>query len=206
MRVWLLAALGGGAAVYFAVRVLFNKRDPKHWSTLPHPPTKSVFGIAGDLAATGRHENVYAWARLCGPVYVSWVGNDPWLFLSDYDEIQRFLKERPSGFHKMGAFLEQPGLPFAEDEQWARQRRHSAPAFNEKSTHAMLQAFSDAGEDLCRALSANLAKSVDVNEIAIQTFMQSTFEVLLDSKKDIIGEGARDRDDPAVSALNKVCP
>jgi cytochrome P450 len=166
-----------------------------------------VFGIVGDLAGAEKQQNVYAWARLCGSVYVSRVGSDPWLFLSDYDEIQRFLKERPSGFHKMFAHvLEQPGLPFAEDEQWARQRRHSAPAFNEKSTQAMLQVFSDSGEDLCRALSANLAKSVDMNEIAIQAFMQSVFEIALDSKKDIIGEGARDRDDPAVRAVKKVCP
>jgi Cytochrome P450 len=117
----------------------------------------------GNLHQTWRlyraHLVVEGWADRFGPIFKFRVGRRLTVVISDVDEINRVLRERPEGYRRWreieAGFREMgfPGVFSVEGEDWRRQRRLAVTALNSNHLHRHFHVIRTATERLRRRLS-----------------------------------------------------
>ncbi len=171
-----------------------KRRIPAEISELPGPSGIPLVGNLHQIRFDRLHVILEDWADRFGPLYGLRLGPHRSLVLSDCDEIQRLLAERPDGFRRprnteaVAAEMKLKGVFVVEGDEWRRHRRIVIDALNRASvenffpklaaTVARLQRrwerAADSGErvDLCRDLmrftvdvTTQLAFGIDVNTL-----------------------------------------
>ncbi|KAF4689205.1 hypothetical protein FOZ60_001978 [Perkinsus olseni] len=103
------------------------------------------------------HRALEIFADTYGSIYCVKVTGMDVVVLSDPNLIRQVLKERPNNFTRFGnedKILPFSGMFTAEGEEWKRNRRLGAPAFNEKNSTAMITDMSRVALKLVRQLSS----------------------------------------------------
>jgi cytochrome P450 len=138
---------------------------------LPVPPG---LPLLGNLHQTWRlhraHLVVEQWADRFGPIFKFRVGRRLTVVISDVDEINRVLRERPEGYRRWreieAGFQEMgfPGVFSVEGDAWKRQRRLAVTALNSNHLHRHFHVIRTATERLQRRLSdaARDGRSIDL--------------------------------------------
>jgi cytochrome P450 len=142
-------------------------------SDLPGPRGLPVLG---NLPQTWRlqksHLVVEEWCDRYGPIFKFRVGPRVTVAISDIDEINRVLRERPERYRRWGeieaAFQEIgfPGVFSVEGETWRRQRRLAVTALNSNHLHRQFHIIRTATERLYRRLqqAAREDRSIDISQ------------------------------------------
>jgi cytochrome P450 len=140
---------------------------------LPAPPG---LPLLGNLHQTWRlhqaHLVVEKWAERYGPIFRFRVGRRLTVVVSDVDEINRVLRERPEGFRRwreIEAGFEEIGFPgvfSVEGDAWRRQRRLVVSALNSNHLHRHFHVIRTASERLQRRLAdaARDGRSIDLTQ------------------------------------------
>lgn len=103
---------------------------------LPGPVGLPVLGNAHQLNPKQLHIQLEAWEREFGSAYVLRLGSIRLLVLSETDQVQRVLAERPDTFRRFAPIeavtreLEGYGLFSAEADDWRRMRKLVLPGFS----------------------------------------------------------------------------
>ncbi len=161
---------------------------------LPGPSGLPLVGNLHQIRFDRLHLVLEGWADRFGPLFGIRFGPHRCVVLSDRDEMQRLLANRPGGFRrtkKLEAVADEmklKGVFVAEGEEWRRHRRIVVDALNRAKTEDFFpklvstvarlrrrwERAADSGEsvDLCRDLmrftvdvTAQLAFGVDVNTL-----------------------------------------
>lgn len=139
---------------------------------LPAPPG---LPLLGNLHQTWRlaqaHLVVEEWCDRYGPIFKFRAGRRLMVVLSDVDEINRVLRERPEGYRRWreieAGFAEIgfPGVFSAEGEDWRRSRRLAVTALNSNHLHRHFHVIRTATERLHRRLqrAAREGRSIDIS-------------------------------------------
>ncbi len=127
---------------------------------LPGPRGLPLIGSLHKTWRIGRaHIVVEEWADRYGPLYKFHVGRRLMVVVSDPEEINRVLRERPEGFRRWreieAGFQEIgfPGVFSVEGEVWRRQRQLVVRALNSNHLHRHFHAIRVATERLHRRLT-----------------------------------------------------
>ncbi len=133
--------------------------------------------LLGSLHRTWRigsaHLVVEDWADRYGPIYKFRVGRRLMVVLSDRDEINRVLRERPDGYRRWRELERSfdeigfPGVFSVEGEAWRRQRRLAVTALNANNLHRNFHAIHTAAERLRHRLAeaARDGRSIDITDL-----------------------------------------
>jgi cytochrome P450 len=111
---------------------------------LPGPKGLPFLGNFLQLDLPRLHKQLEAWCREFGTVYLFRMGRKPVVVVADPESIQTVLRNRPKLYRRVGAIepvfneMEITGVFSAEGEDWKRQRRMTAPAFD---AHHLRQFF-----------------------------------------------------------------
>ena len=140
---------------------------------LPGPRGLPVLGNLHQTWHLDRaHLVVEEWADRYGPIFKFRVGRRLIVVVSDVDEINRVLRERPEGYRRwreieMG-FQEIgfPGVFSVEGDVWKRQRRLAVTALNSNHLHRHFHVIRTATERLHRRLqqAAREGRSIDISQ------------------------------------------
>jgi cytochrome P450 len=145
---------------------------PRTIAQLPQPPG---LPLLGNLHQTWRidraHLVVERWADRYGPIFKFHVGRRLTVVINDVEEINRVLRERPSGFRRWREIEQSfqrigfPGVFSVEGEDWRRQRRLAVTALNSNHLHRHFHVIRTATERLHRRLSvaAREGRSIDLS-------------------------------------------
>jgi len=140
---------------------------------LPGPPGLPVLG---NLHQTWRlqqaHLTVEEWAERYGPIFKFRVGRRLLVVVSDTEEINRVLRERPEGYRRWReieagfAGIGFPGVFSVEGEVWRRQRKLAVTALNSNHLHSHFHVIRTATERLYRRLqaAARAGRSIDLTD------------------------------------------
>jgi cytochrome P450 len=146
---------------------------PPAIADLPAPPG---LPLLGNLHQTWRidraHLVVEGWADRYGPIFKFHVGRRLTVVVSDVDEINRVLRERPEGYRRWReietGFQEMgfPGVFSVEGDAWRRQRRLVVTALNSNHLHRHFHVIRTATERLHRRLQAAArdGRSIDLTQ------------------------------------------
>lgn len=174
--------------------IVASKRGRAEADVLPGPGGLPFIGNFHQIRFDRLHLDLEDWAGQFGPIYRFRFGPHLVVVLSDRDEIQRILVDRPDGFRRpryleaAASEMRLKGVFAAEGEDWRRQRRIVIDALNRAriedffpmlaTTVGRLQRrwerAADAGErvDLCRDLmrftvdvTTQLAFGIDINTL-----------------------------------------
>src|SRR5580693_5581536 len=138
---------------------------------LPAPPGLPLLGNLHQTWHLDRaHLVVEGWADRYGPIFKFRVGRRLTVVVSDVDEINRVLRERPEGYRRWReietGFQEMgfPGVFSVEGDAWRRQRRLAVTALNSNHLHRHFHVIRTATERLHRRLSdsARDGRSIDL--------------------------------------------
>jgi cytochrome P450 len=143
---------------------------------LPGPRGLPLIGSLHKTWRIGRaHIVVEEWADRYGPLYKFHVGRRLMVVVSDPEEINRVLRERPEGFRRWreieAGFQEIgfPGVFSVEGEVWRRQRQLVVKALNTNHLHRHFHAIRVATERLHRRLTDAARGGQPVNLTQILT-------------------------------------
>ena len=137
-------------------------------------PSPRGLPALGNLHQTWRlyraHLVVEGWADRFGPIFKFRVGRRLTVVISDVDEINRVLRERPEGYRRWreieAGFQEMgfPGVFSVEGDAWKRQRRLAVTALNSNHLHRHFHVIRTATERLRRRLAdaARDGRSIDL--------------------------------------------
>ncbi|MGH2852588.1 MAG: cytochrome P450 [Solirubrobacteraceae bacterium] len=132
--------------------------------------------LLGNLHQTWRlgqaHLVVEEWCDRYGPIFKFRVGRRLMVAVSDVDEINRILRERPKGYRRWreieSGFAEIgfPGVFSVEGEDWRRSRRLAVTALNSNHLHRHFHVVRTATERLYRRLgqAAREGRSFDISQ------------------------------------------
>jgi cytochrome P450 len=141
---------------------------------LPGPRGLPLFGNLHQLWRIERsHLVAEAWAERYGPIVKFHVGRRLSLYVSDVEEINRVLRERPDGYRRwpeIEAAFEGMGFPgvFAvEGDAWRRQRRLAVTALNTNHLHRHFKVIHTAAQRLHRRLTelAHDGRPIDLTDV-----------------------------------------
>jgi cytochrome P450 len=141
---------------------------------LPAPRGLPLLGnLLQTLPLHGAHLVVERWAERYGPIYKFRTGRRVTVVVSDVDEINRVLRERPEGYrrwHEIEAGFREIGFPgvfSVEGDAWRRQRRLAVTALNSNHLHRHFHVIRTAAERLRGRLSAAAreGRSIDITEV-----------------------------------------
>ena len=142
---------------------------------LPGPRGLPLFGNLHQLWRIERsHLVAEAWAERYGPIVKFHVGRRLSLYVSDVEEINRVLRERPDGYRRwpeIEAAFEGMGFPgvFAvEGDAWRRQRRLAVTALNTNHLHRHFKVIHTAAQRLHRRLTELAARDgrpIDLTDV-----------------------------------------
>jgi cytochrome P450 len=141
---------------------------------LPGPPGLPLVGNLHQLWRIERsHLVAEQWAERYGPIVKFRVGRRMSLYVSDVDEINRMLRERPDGYRRWpeveAAFegIGFPGVFSVEGDAWRRQRRLAVTALNASHLHRHFNVIHTAAERLHRRLTelAHEGSPVDLTDV-----------------------------------------
>src|ERR1700677_2492643 len=145
---------------------------PRSINDLPEPPT---LPLLGNLHQTWRidraHLVVEGWSDRYSPIFKFHVGRRLTVVISDVEEINRVLRERPSGYRRWREIEQSfqeigfPGVFSVEREDWRRQRRLAVTALNANHLHRHFHVIRTATERLHRRLTeaARDRRSIDLS-------------------------------------------
>jgi cytochrome P450 len=103
---------------------------------LPGPRGLPFLGNMLQLDLEKLHEHLEIWCREFGTFFVFHMGRRPVVVVADPEGMQTVLRNRPKIFRRVGTIepvfneMEISGVFSAEGEDWKRQRRMTAPAFD----------------------------------------------------------------------------
>jgi cytochrome P450 len=110
---------------------------------LPGPRPLPILGNALQLKLERIHLDIEAWARQYGPAFKVKLGPTVVMVISDHDQINAVMRDRPDGFRRPASLDRivremdmQPGLFNAEGETWHAQRRMVMSAFSPSHVRA----------------------------------------------------------------------
>lgn len=128
---------------------------------LPGPPRLPLIGNAHQLIRTSRaHLTAEGLARRYGPIVRVDIGRRRIVGISDADEINTILRNRPDGFRRWSeqqVILDEMsprGVFAAEGDEWKRQRKLIITALNTNHLHRYFQVIRTTTERLHRRLTA----------------------------------------------------
>jgi cytochrome P450 len=128
---------------------------------LPGPPRLPLLGNAHRVRTANLHQIAEDWADRYGPMFRFDLGKRPIVTVSDADEINRMLRERPAGFRRWRELLQNAtemtgtfGVFAAEGEDWRHQRRLAVTALNSNHLQRYFQVIQTATERLHRRLAS----------------------------------------------------
>lgn len=126
---------------------------------LPGPRGLPLLGSGHQLLPVNRsHLAVEAWSERYGPIFKFRAGRRLWVALTDQDEINALLRDRPEGFRRLRELARSfeetgfVGVFAAEGEVWKRQRRLVVTALNANNLHRHFDAISVATRRLQQRL------------------------------------------------------
>jgi cytochrome P450 len=135
---------------------------------LPGPPRLPLLGNAHRVRTATLHLVAERWADQYGSVFRFDLGKRPIVTVSDADEINRMLRERPAGFRRWREVLQNAtemtgtiGVFAAEGENWRHQRRLAVTALNSNHLQRYFQIIQTATQRLHR----RLASAADTGQI-----------------------------------------
>jgi cytochrome P450 len=108
-------------------------------SLLPGPPGLPWLGNMLQMDAQRPHVTMRQWGEAYRPIFRFAIGGKQFVGLTDHAAIQQLLRDRPARVRRMRSIQEVideiagTGLFSAEGEDWRRQRKLMAPAFNPAS-------------------------------------------------------------------------
>jgi cytochrome P450 len=141
---------------------------------LPGPRGLPLFGNLHQLWRIERsHLVAEEWAERYGPIVKFHVGRRLSLYVSDVDEINRVLRERPDGYRRWpeieAAFegIGFPGVFAVEGDAWRRQRRLAVTALNTNHLHRHFKVIHTAAQRLHRRLTelARDGRPIDLTDV-----------------------------------------
>lgn len=127
---------------------------------LPGPSKLPLIGNGHQLLPySSMHLTFEEWARQYGPIFRFSVGRRRAIVISDLDEINVILRNRPEGFRRWEAqqkvsreMMDSRSLIYAEGDDWKRQRRLVVTALNTHHLHNFFYVISLSVERLHRRL------------------------------------------------------
>jgi cytochrome P450 len=127
---------------------------------LPGPSRLPLIGNSHQLVPYSRmHLTFEEWARRYGPIFRVSVGRRKAIVISDVDEINAILRNRPEGFRRWSEqqkvsqeMMSSRSLIYAEGADWKRQRRLVVTALNTHHLHSYFHVISVSTERLYRRL------------------------------------------------------
>jgi cytochrome P450 len=144
---------------------------PRSIAQLPGPRGLPLLGNLHQTWRLGQaHLVVEEWADRYGPIYKFRVGRRLMVVVSDRDEINRVLRERPDGYRRwreVETSFEEIGFPgvfSVEGDAWRRQRRLAVTALNANNLHRNYHVIHTAAERLRHRLAAAAGdgRSIDI--------------------------------------------
>lgn len=149
-------------------------RATRRIAQLPGPRGLPLLGNLHRLWRIERsHLVAEEWAERYGPIVKFRVGRRLSLYISDADEINRVLRERPEGYRRWpeveAAFegIGFPGVFSVEGEAWRRQRRLAVTALNTNHLHRHFHVIHTAAQRLHRRLTelAHEGRPIDLTDV-----------------------------------------
>lgn len=141
---------------------------------LPSPPRLPLIGNAHQLIRFSRvHLIAEKWARRYGPIVRAGTRRRRVVFISDADEINAILRNRPEGFRRWSdqrriskEMMSSTSLVFAEPVDWKHQRRLVVTALNTNHLHRYFYVIATSAERLHRRLAdaANDGRVLDIQQ------------------------------------------
>lgn len=143
------------------VRMAVEASSLRSIDELPGPPTLPLIGNTHQLIPFSRvHLNVEKLARRYGPIVRAGVRRRRVILISDADEINAILRNRPEGFRRWSEqqriskeMMSSTSLVFAEPADWKRQRRLVVTALNTNHLHRYFEVIATCAERLYRRLT-----------------------------------------------------
>jgi len=144
-------------------------------SDLPGPPRLPLIGNAHQVRASRLHLTAEEWCERYGPIFRFDLGPKRIVVISDLDEINRVLRDRPDGFRRAreveGSELGfddvfgADGVFSAEGDDWRRLRRLAVTALNSNHLQRYFHVIHTATERLHRLLreAALDGRSLDIS-------------------------------------------
>ncbi len=141
---------------------------------LPGPPRLPLLGNAHRVRTASLHSTAEGWAERYGRVFRFDIGTRRVVTISDADEINRVLRDRPDGFRRWQEVLNTAtemtgtfGVFAAEGDDWRHQRRLAVTALNSNHLQRYFQVIQTATQRLHRRL-AQAADDGDAFDIGQQ--------------------------------------
>jgi len=138
---------------------------------LPGPPRLPLLGNAHRVRTASLHQTTEQWSELYGPVFRFDIGRRRFVTISDADEINRVLRDRPDGFRRWREVLDNAremtgtfGVFAAEGGDWRHQRRLAVTALNSNHLQRYFQVIQTSSERLYRRLAdaAREGRTIDI--------------------------------------------
>jgi cytochrome P450 len=138
---------------------------------LPGPPRLPLLGNAHRVRTASLHQTTEEWSELYGPVFRFDIGRRRFVTISDADEINRVLRDRPDGFRRWREVLDNAremtgtfGVFAAEGGDWRHQRRLAVTALNSNHLQRYFQVIQTSSERLYRRLAdaAREGRAIDI--------------------------------------------
>jgi cytochrome P450 len=128
---------------------------------LPGPSRLPLVGNLHQIIPTSRmHLTFEQWAKRHGPIVRFDVGGRRAILISDVDEINTILRDRPGGFRRWSEqqqisqeMMSSRSLVYAEGDDWKRQRRLVVTALNTNHLHHYFHVITTSTERLHRRLA-----------------------------------------------------
>jgi cytochrome P450 len=141
---------------------------------LPGPPRLPLIGNAHQIIrSSSMHRTFEKWAERYGPIVRVNVGRRRAIIISDFDEINKILRNRPDGFRRWSEqqkinheLMRSNSLIYAEGTDWKRQRRLVVTALNTNHLHLYFDIIATSTERLHRRLvnAAREGRVINIQE------------------------------------------
>jgi cytochrome P450 len=127
---------------------------------LPEPSGLPLIGNAYELMRSeSMHRTFEEWAGRYGPIFRFDIGRQRAVVISDFEEINTILRNRPEGFRRWATLqklnhelMYSNSLIYAEGADWKRQRRLVVTALNTNNLHLYFDIIATSTERLHRRL------------------------------------------------------
>lgn len=141
---------------------------------LPGPPRLPLIGNAhAILRSSSAHRTFEQWAERYGPIIRVQAGRRHAVVVSDFDEVNTILRNRPDGFRRWSEqqkinheLMRSNSLIYAEGVDWKRQRRLVVTALNTNHLNLYFDIIATSIERLHRRLAraAHEGRTIDIQQ------------------------------------------